>query len=263
MRLGEFKIDSEHILCTDRYLAANPAAYYKTDVFYHGPVQWRGRRIEPPPFSSDLIVSGHSDYGVGDDLFQKYAPKRWCSVNSHSEHVEGLPLGITNYTAESHLHPIYGNLDIMEMAMRHPARKTELVYMNFNVATYPAERAKVWDMFKDANFVTKGYHDPTMSGRAGFLQAMRVHKFVLCPRGNGVDTHRMWEALYMGAIPIVIDHVAHRGWRDLPILFVDSWEKVKPEFLEAVWEDYSARDWNYEKLDARYWIASLQKGSST
>jgi hypothetical protein len=33
--------------------------------------------------------------------------------------------------------------------------------------------------------------------------AMRRHNWVLAPRGNGVDTHRTWEALYRGAIPIV------------------------------------------------------------
>ena len=27
--------------------------------------------------------------------------------------------------------------------------------------------------------------------------------FVLCPEGNGIDTHRVWEALYSGSIPIV------------------------------------------------------------
>jgi hypothetical protein len=29
------------------------------------------------------------------------------------------------------------------------------------------------------------------------------HRFVLCPRGNGMDTHRFWEVLYAGGVPIV------------------------------------------------------------
>ncbi len=29
--------------------------------------------------------------------------------------------------------------------------------------------------------------------------------FVACPRGNGLDTHRFWETLYRGYIPVVID----------------------------------------------------------
>jgi hypothetical protein len=29
------------------------------------------------------------------------------------------------------------------------------------------------------------------------------YKFWICPRGNGLDTHRAWEALYVGAVPII------------------------------------------------------------
>lgn len=31
------------------------------------------------------------------------------------------------------------------------------------------------------------------------------YKYVACPRGNGLDTHRFWESLYRGSIPIVLD----------------------------------------------------------
>ena len=29
------------------------------------------------------------------------------------------------------------------------------------------------------------------------------YMFVICPEGNGIDTHRMWEALYLRTIPII------------------------------------------------------------
>lgn len=32
---------------------------------------------------------------------------------------------------------------------------------------------------------------------------MSNSKFVLCPRGKGIDTHRFYETVLMGAIPIV------------------------------------------------------------
>ena len=35
-----------------------------------------------------------------------------------------------------------------------------------------------------------------------FLRAMAGHAFVLAPHGHGLDTHRLWEALYMGCVPI-------------------------------------------------------------
>lgn len=31
------------------------------------------------------------------------------------------------------------------------------------------------------------------------------YQFVFCPRGNGIDTHRFWETLYRGSIPVVFN----------------------------------------------------------
>lgn len=36
-----------------------------------------------------------------------------------------------------------------------------------------------------------------------YSEIVNEHRFVLCPRGNGIDTHRFWETLYRGSIPIV------------------------------------------------------------
>ena len=39
--------------------------------------------------------------------------------------------------------------------------------------------------------------------RGQYLMTLGSHKFVLSPRGNGLDAHRTWEAMLVGAIPIV------------------------------------------------------------
>lgn len=36
----------------------------------------------------------------------------------------------------------------------------------------------------------------------GYLAKLKCHAFTLAPHGHGVDTHRYWEALYAGSIPI-------------------------------------------------------------
>jgi hypothetical protein len=53
-------------------------------------------------------------------------------------------------------------------------------------------------------------------------------RFVACPRGNGIDTHRFWETLYRGSIPIV---VASEWSRNLdrykvPFIALKSWEEM-------------------------------------
>lgn len=83
---------------------------------------------------------------------------------------------------------------------------------------------------------------------------VRKYKYVAAIRGNGVDTHRMWESLYLGASPIVCSDKWSESLRALrlPLLYVDEWsvESVKkivdvrsfrpfnPKDLQALWMDY-------------------------
>jgi len=76
---------------------------------------------------------------------------------------------------------------------------------------------------------------------------MSKYKFVVCPPGNGVDTHRLWEALYLGCIPITLKHRIYRDY-NLPIIQLNSWEEITPELLEK----YSYND-NMEQLYMTYW----------
>jgi hypothetical protein len=55
---------------------------------------------------------------------------------------------------------------------------------------------------------------------------MRKTLFVPCPAGNGLDTHRIWESLYLGAIPLVLREDAFCGVEQWPILVIDDWEDV-------------------------------------
>ena len=47
--------------------------------------------------------------------------------------------------------------------------------------------------------------------------------FVLCPEGTGIDTHRVYEALFCGATPVVLRNSLSHLYQMLPICIVDSW----------------------------------------
>lgn len=51
-------------------------------------------------------------------------------------------------------------------------------------------------------------------------------KFVLSPPGNGPDCHRTWEALYLGATPIVHSSSWPFLGYEIPALVVDSWTEI-------------------------------------
>jgi hypothetical protein len=250
----------EDIITSDRILAAFPSNYHKMDVFYSGgrPISWRGRVCSHPPQTETLIVTGHSDFPIVDQLFNFYPRATWWGTNKQSARAHALPLGITNNTNESELHPIYGNLDVMVEVANGPREIRNLVYMNFAVGTYPAERQPVWGRFVDKTWVTVGTPVSTLEGRKTFLEDIRNHSFVLCPRGNGIDTHRLWETLYMGSIPIVRQDIAHADWQDLPILFVNSWDDVTEDFLRKEESRIRNTEWNLRKLHVQYWIERIR-----
>ena len=252
-------INKNDIICTDKYLslASKNIAYLKTDLLTHGlqSLTYRGETFILHP--SKIWISGHSDYSIDSNIFYKYHHncKVWFTINKDfkCDKLKALPLGVTNFTNESPVHIIYGNTDIMYDIMQQPRIIENLVYMNFNINTNSGERQKCYNMFYDKDWVTKGENITTLEGREYFLKKLRNHTFVLCPQGNGIDTHRLWETLYMGSFPIVINNCAMDEFNDLPILFIDDWNVVTYEFLTAKYEEMCSKNWNMDKLKFSYW----------
>lgn len=55
------------------------------------------------------------------------------------------------------------------------------------------------------------------------------HQFIACPRGAGIDTHRFWESLYRGSIPIVIDSDWARNFDEyfIPLVRLTDWNALE------------------------------------
>lgn len=259
-------MNKHEIITTDKYLSlqSDKISYIKTDLLYNNLdcMIWRGNIHTLHP--SEVWITGHSDYSINRNLFNKYEHNcnKWFTINKDvdNEKIHALPLGITNLTNESGLHPIYGNVDIMFDIMSQPRDIKNLVYLNFNIDTYRDERQMCYNMFYDKPYVTVGEIINTLDGRRRYLKEIRDHKFVLCPRGNGIDTHRLWETLYMGSIPIVKRCYAMSEFTDLPILFIDNWSEVDKDFLENKYKEITGMVWNLEKIKFSYWKKVITNG---
>ena len=253
----------EDVITNDKYLNAFPDDYFKTDIIiYKRGLLWRGQMRYPPRGPVGHILCGHSDYGVTYETTCKYSASIWWAVNSQSSNVRGLPLGIMNFVNEG-FGLIVGDVDMMVDAVSKPRNIQNLAYANFSVDTYPSTRVNLMEFSKTQPWITVGTPDSSPDGRRKFLEEVRNHSFVLCPRGNGVDTHRLWETLYMGSIPIVEQDIAHAGWQDLPILFVTSWDEVTEERLLKEKERIESLTWNMEKLRIGYWIKRINSDKPT
>jgi len=87
-------------------------------------------------------------------------------------------------------------------------------------------------------------------------------KFCLCPPNFVPDTYRIWDCLYMGCIPVVIDFEGSDYLKDLPILFIEDYKKfltITEEELITIWEDMINKDYNYEKLMFSHWKKHIKE----
>jgi hypothetical protein len=64
-----------------------------------------------------------------------------------------------------------------------------------------------------------------------FNERMNRSKFVVCPMGFGIDTHRFYEAAWLGCTPIVITSGLDDLYKKFGALIVDSWDEVTEELL--------------------------------
>jgi hypothetical protein len=211
--------------------------------------------VLPIGCSSISVVTQHSDYEVDDSVMElkPSCVKKVFGSNTTSRREDAVPVPLG-------LGPPYCTITPKAEHIRALDTKkirSHLLYVNFRVSTYPQERQAA---FQSMQRLSEICHSVTIATQAsdptivhGYLNDMIDHKFCLCPRGNGIDTHRLWEALYCRTVPVVKYEHAHRNFLDLPILFVDDWNQVTEEYLHTQYEQMLHREWDYSKLKASWW----------
>ena len=203
-----------------------------------------------------VLVTSESDDTVGPEVSKPCQVSEWYSTNSRHPGVCGLPLGLAN----SYCHITLKASSIAGTLANPPARRGWL-YVNFRTQTNPAVREPTINYFSalGSDWVTLRHADVPLDQ---MVQEVAAHRFALCPPGNGIDTHRMWEALYLKTIPIVLRDPALEGFRDLPILFVEKFSDLSREFLEQEYVRFEQSDWNWDKLFLPWWESRFRKSKA-
>lgn len=251
-------------LCDEAYWiparAQNPAILRARDrtVIYTHADQVFGLfnvlRTKPGRFT---VVTAESDHEVTakDFAARPWNVVEWFGMNATARHPRChiLPLGLANQSCQVTLKP-----DFLATTLGRE-EKSGWLYVNHRVETNPAIRQPVYDFFdnhRGEGWVT--IQQPLPAGVMGTYPAdLASHRFICCPPGNGIDTHRMWEALYAGTIPIVLRSPVTEAFSDLPIVMVDSYTEVTLPFLKKHYEELIQREFSWNKLSLSYWKQQL------
>lgn len=88
-----------------------------------------------------------------------------------------------------------------------------------------------------------------------YVSYLQRSKFVICPPGNGPDTHRLWETLAARAIPIVIkdDFIEQllRTFPDIPLISCINYNSIDYDNLK-----YDFKNFNFINKD--FWINKIK-----
>lgn len=187
----------------------------------------------------------HIDYYTLPDNVVK-----WFSSNVKVEHprIESLPIGIENRMWRR----TPPKKELMVEKLTKERSYKNLLYINHCIETNVKERSEPYEIFKNKPWVT------IENGKNGqkfekYIDNIYNHNFMICPEGNGIGTHRTWECLYLGTIPIEKRSINNSFYTDLPICFVDEWGEINKRFLDSELKRIRSTAWNKNKLYFGHW----------
>lgn len=199
--------------------------------------------------TAHTIVLGNSDRDFYEFNYKVPASIRKIFLqNSHltEEKFEVLPIGLENLRfGRNGLVKYFPEDDYLK------PKKNSILVGPFSPTHSERNELLKWEGINDSGLT---YIDHYLTPK--ILSAISSsHRFVACPRGNGTDTHRFWETLYRGSIPVVKESLWSYSIKQLGIPLVELSEWSYEEFL------YISQSNDYEmynpisspKLWSQYW----------
>lgn len=224
--------------------------------------QWSQKSFRRPY----ILITGQSDWPVSRSskiLEDKHLVK-WYAQNSDVVHPKlvQIPIGLNCFEHAPEMH------QSLLLLKAQPPTRDKLVLVNFG-NTHPS-RTVVWEHLcgkgNKKSFVTCSAK-ATQNNIKGnphlvsYYKKVANHKFVVAPRGNGWDTHRLWEALYLGCVPIVESSPLDPLYAQFPVLVVKNWKALDETFLLAQYETLKPAVDGFhfnDKLRRAHWKALIE-----
>lgn len=260
MKYADFKLTREDLITCNGFFdfaRDNPnVVFVKPDtLLYETPwTEFLGEKPHPKsgiPPKERIWISGHSDFSITEYLVEKYSAHfdHWFAVNATSKDPRIIPTPLGMNSPEDVYSALFSSLQI-------PRSYKNKAFMSFTVHTNPTERATAQAVLETQPWVTWAYP----LSQEEYYRNIRSHPFTICPQGNGYDTHRFWEALYCGSIPIIRENPVVLAFKDkLPIVIIKNWLDLTEDYLDMEYErimSYDTYDESFLKQSA--WFEKIQ-----
>ncbi|GMH76113.1 hypothetical protein TrST_g9453 [Triparma strigata] len=202
-----------------------------------------------------IIVSGGNDFSVPTSkpewgqIFTHRNLGRWFGQNSDlrdtaNSKFASIPIGLNCF---SHGPGTEAFLESRKVAPPVTVAERRTFLVNFSLGTNPS-RVAIHKQFCETDQTLPGSETQCVSWDGAAKEGMSKDKefnnymamskslYVIAPRGAGVSTHRTWQALYSGAVPIVPHGPLDSIYEGLPVMLVNE-------------EDYAGLGSSAEKIE--------------
>ena len=160
---------------------------------------------------------------------------------NYSEKIIPIPIGIANSQwPHGDLNSLNRILSILEKY-----KKNKTFYLNFRIKNNRKKRNLCYEKIKKSKFDIEEI--PKLE-YPEYLKCLVCYKFAICPEGNGLDTHRFWECLYLKVIPVCLKNQITIFYNQyFPILLLNHWDEINNINIDEI---YNNADWkNYHLLN--------------
>lgn len=133
--------------------------------------------------------------------------------------------------------------------------KSKLLYFNFNCDTTNNPFIQCHKNLRNTwkTQIEKRFQWNENKQFEDYIIELSMHKFCLSPPGRGVDTHRSWEALMVGTIPIMISTPLDSLFTDLPVIIIDNLDIITEDYLNIKYEELHKKEYDFSIIYSDYW----------
>ena len=130
--------------------------------------------------------------------------------------------------------------------------KSKLILSSFNEFNNFKVRKNVLDTTNKNKYV----ENRKFKNNSNYFEHLGNYKFVLCPPGNGPDTHRIWESLLFKTFPIVELNSFTKNLQNIgvPAIYLDDWKDLNNYSENKLNQSYEhLLTFNLNMLYLEYW----------
>ena len=147
-----------------------------------------------------------TEFILGNDLI-----KRWigCNINASHPKIRKIPIGVGEPERINGNHETLLRLHGLRVPWNEKKNDVCVPFVNDTTAS----RRLITPTLPKLEF-------------EDYMHEISTHKFVVCPRGYGIDTHRVCEVLLMGSVPVLEHSGLDDMYEQFPCILVDSFDSI-------------------------------------